>query len=65
MAFTFTNYAAIQPQHSPMHDMISNILSGYTDTTKAQFLKPSLQEALKKQSLRINITALILNHKWA
>lgn len=48
MAFTFTNYAGIQPQQSPLHDMIGQILSGYNDTTKAQFLRPGLEEQLKK-----------------
>jgi hypothetical protein len=48
MAFTFTNYAGIQPQQSPLHDMIGQILSGYNDTTRAQFLRPGLEEQLKK-----------------
>jgi hypothetical protein len=51
MAFTFTNYAGIAPQHSPLHDMIGQILSGYTDTTKAQFLRPGLEEQLRKAQL--------------
>jgi hypothetical protein len=51
MSFTFTNYAGIKPQQSPLHDLIGNLLSGYTDTTKAQFLRPNLQEALTKSKL--------------
>lgn len=51
MTFTFTNYAGIQPQHSPLHDMIGQILGGYEGATKAQFLRPSLEEQLKKAQL--------------
>jgi hypothetical protein len=51
MTFTFTNYAGIAPQASPMQDIIGKILGGYTDTTKARYLQPSLQEALKKAQL--------------
>lgn len=51
MAFTFTNYAAIPPQKSPMADMLSKILSGYNETTKSRYLEPTLQEALQKAKL--------------
>lgn len=51
MAFTFTNYAGIEPQHSPWNDMIGKMLSGYTDTTKARYLNPMLQEELNKSKL--------------
>jgi len=51
MSFTFTNYAGIEPQASPWQDMIGKMLSGYTDMTKAKFLKPGLEEALKKEQL--------------
>jgi hypothetical protein len=51
MAFTFTNYAAIQPQESPFSDIIGKILGGYSDMTKAQYLKPTLAEELKKAKL--------------
>jgi hypothetical protein len=51
MAFTFTNYAGIEPQHSPLNDFIGKMLSGYNDTTNSRYLRPSLQEALKKQQL--------------
>ena len=51
MTFSFTNYAAIQPQASPWQDIIGKILGGYTDTTKAQYLKPGLEEELKKAKL--------------
>lgn len=51
MAFTFTNYAAIKPQESVFKDLIGNLLSGYTDTTKARYLKPGLEEELKKAKL--------------
>ena len=51
MAFTFTNYAAIQPQKSPWEDIIGKALSGYEDVTKAKYLKPGLEEELKKAKL--------------
>lgn len=51
MTFTFTNYAGIEPQASPWQDIIGKVLSGYTDTTKAQYLKPGLEEELKKAKL--------------
>lgn len=51
MAFTFTNYAGIAPQESPLHDLIGNILGGYTQAAQAQYLKPTLQEALQKAKL--------------
>lgn len=51
MAFTFTNYAAIRPQQSPMHDILGQILGGYTDMTKARYLQPGLEEELKKAKL--------------
>lgn len=44
MAFTFTNYAGIQPQASPLHDIIGKVLGGYTDTVRAKYL-PQQQEA--------------------
>lgn len=49
MTFTFTNYAAIPPQHSPFHNLISNILSGYEQGTKLRYLQPNLQEELLKK----------------
>ena len=51
MAFTFTNYAGIQPQASPFQDMIGKILGGYSDMTKAKYLQPGLEEELKKAKL--------------
>ena len=51
MSFTFTNYAGIEPQHSPYNDLIGKLLGGYTDMTKAKFLKPGLEEELKKNKL--------------
>ncbi len=51
MSFTFTNYAAIQPQKSGMHDILGKILSGYTDMTKAKYLQPGLEEELQKAKL--------------
>ena len=51
MAFTFTNYAGIRPQQSPMHDILGQILGGYTDMTKARYLQPGLEEELKKAQL--------------
>ncbi len=51
MTFTFTNYAGIEPQASPFQDIIGKMLSGYTDMTKARYLKPGLEEELKKAKL--------------
>jgi hypothetical protein len=51
MTFTFTNYAAIQPQASPYQDFIGKILGGYSDMTKAKYLQPGLEEELKKNKL--------------
>lgn len=51
MAFSFTNYAGIEPQASPWQDMIGKVLGGYTDMTKAKYLQPGLEEALKKEKL--------------
>lgn len=53
MAFTFTNFAqpttaAEFPQYG---DLISKLLGGYTEGTKAQFLRPTLEEELKKIQL--------------
>ncbi len=49
MAFTFTNYAGIKPQRSPMHDLLSQILGGYKQGTEAQFLQPNAKEDLLKK----------------
>ena len=35
----------------PLNDIIGKVLGGYTDMTKAQFLKPGLEEELKKAKL--------------
>lgn len=51
MAFTFTNYAGIEPQASPFQDIIGKILGGYSDMTKAKYLQPGLEEELKKAKL--------------
>lgn len=51
MSFTFTNYAALPSQASPFQDILGKVLKGYTDTTKARFLRPGLEEALKKAQL--------------
>lgn len=51
MTFSFTNYAAIEPQASPWQDIIGKVLGGYTDMTKAKYLKPGLEEELKKAKL--------------
>lgn len=52
MSFTFTNYAAIPPQETALSDIIGKILGGYTDTTKARYLQPGLQEQLKHVQLQ-------------
>jgi hypothetical protein len=51
MTFTFTNYAGIEPQASPWQDIIGKVLGGYADMTKAKYLKPGLEEELKKAKL--------------
>ncbi len=51
MTFTFTNYAAIQPQSAPIKDLLGSILGAYTDMTKAKYLQPGLEEELKKAKL--------------
>lgn len=43
MTFTFTNYAGIEPRHSPLNDIIGKVLSGYNESTKAKYLKPGLE----------------------
>ena len=43
MTFSFTNYAAIKPRHSPLNDIIGKALSGYNEVTKSKYLKPSLE----------------------
>lgn len=43
MTFSFTNYAGIEPQKSPMHDMIGKLLSGYTGATSAKYLPKTLE----------------------
>ncbi len=39
MTFTFTNYAAIAPRRSPLHDIIGRTLAGYNEATKSKYLK--------------------------
>jgi hypothetical protein len=51
MTFTFNNYATNQLSQNPLNDMIQNIMSGYTDMTKAKYLQPGLEEELKKAKL--------------
>lgn len=51
MTFTFTNYAGIEPQASPFQDIIGKILGGYSDVTKAKYLKPTFEEELQKAKL--------------
>lgn len=43
MTFTFTNYAAIEPRHSPLNDIIGKVLGGYNQVTKSKYLKPGLE----------------------
>jgi hypothetical protein len=51
MAFTFNNYATNNLQQNPLNDIIKNMFSGYSNMTNAQFLRPNLQEQLKKSQL--------------
>ncbi|MGB4823826.1 MAG: hypothetical protein WBP82_02835 [Leuconostoc mesenteroides] len=51
MAFTFTNYQPSSMNEYPLKDIIGKVLGGYTDMTKAQYLKPGLEEELKKAKL--------------
>lgn len=43
MTFTFTNYAAIKPRHSPLNDIIGKALGGYNQVMKSKYLKPGLE----------------------
>lgn len=43
MTFTFTNYAAIKPRHSPLNDIIGKVLGGYNEFTKSKYLKPTME----------------------
>lgn len=51
MAFTFSNVISPELAKSPLHDLVSNILGGYTGAVKASYLQPSLAEELKKSQL--------------
>lgn len=48
MTFTFVNYAAAPLQQSPLANLVSGLLGGYEQGTRAQFLRPALEEELKK-----------------
>lgn len=64
---SFTNYVPplLTPEQSgAMPDILGKILSGYTQTTNARYLKPSLDEALKKAQLA-NIHAQQENQYYA
>lgn len=64
---SFTNYVPplLTPEQSgAMPDILGKILSGYTQTTNARYLKPSLDEALKKAQLG-NIHAQQQNQYYA
>lgn len=43
MTFSFTNYAGIAPRHAPLSDIIGKVLGGYTDVTKAKYMKPQIE----------------------
>jgi len=64
---SFSNYVPplLTPEQSgAMPDILGKILSGYTQTTNARYLKPSLDEALKKAQLG-NIHAQQQNQYYA
>jgi len=43
MTFSFTNYAGIAPRHSPLNDIVGKVLGGYSDMTKAKYMKPQIE----------------------
>lgn len=50
--FTFTNPRALTPEESsPYNNLLSNALKNYQQIQQAQFLRPSLEEQLKKSQL--------------
>ncbi len=51
MTFTFHGYQPSSMNEYPLNDIIGKVLGGYTDMTKAQYLKPGLEEELKKAKL--------------
>lgn len=51
MAFPLINYASSELQRSSLNDMINNALSGYTNMTNARYLRPNLEEQLRKSQL--------------
>jgi hypothetical protein len=64
---SFTNFVPplLTPEQSgAMPDILSKILSGYSQATNARYLKPSLEEALKKAQLG-NVHAQQQNQYYA
>jgi hypothetical protein len=52
MSFTFTNYPILTPeQQNPMNALVTNALKNYQNTVKTAYLKPGLEEELKKNKL--------------
>ncbi len=51
MAFTLQQFQPSGPSEYPFNDLIGKILGGYTEGTNAQFLRPKLEEELKKAKL--------------
>lgn len=51
MSFTFTNAISPELAKNPLSNLVGNILSGYTGVTQARYLRPQLEEELKKAKL--------------
>ncbi len=52
MTFSSANFISPELSKSPLNDIISNMISGYTEASKARYLQPSLAEQLKKAQLQ-------------
>jgi hypothetical protein len=51
MVFSFSNVVSQELPRHPLEGLISNILGGYKQGAEARYLKPRLEEELKKQQL--------------
>lgn len=51
MAFSLINYASPELSKSPIGDLVSNILGGYQQGLQTRYMKPTLEEQLKKAQL--------------
>jgi len=53
MTFSFYGYQPSRPEEysNPIGNLISNVLGGYTEASKARYLQPKLEEELQKAKL--------------